>query len=163
MITIFIRLLFSCVKFLYFCDVPMVLTFLTLLQGLNHHTITQKSKVKKETSLKWRSLIVELAECTLDWAHNLLFDSIHLDLCSSKLAVVSLNWQDHCKTSWAETSQFPDFHRTPIKFSLRVLFVPTYTCKHMHLVLAPLYLMVFAKKNKTMPGLNAALELTCPS
>ena len=121
---------------------------------------------KRNISLKRRSLIVELAECTLDWTHNLLFNSIHLHLRSSKLAVASLNWQESCWTSWAETSQFPDFHRTPIKFSLRVFFVPSYIRKHMHLVLPPppQNLMVFAKKNKTMPGLkfNAVLELTCP-
>ena len=83
------------------------------------HTGQKKGKGQKTNiSLKWRSLTVELAECTLDWTHNLLFNSIHLHLCSSKLAVASLNWQESCRTSWAETSQFPDFHRTPIKFSL---------------------------------------------
>ena len=91
-------------------------------------------------------MFVELAESTLDWTNNLLFNSIDLHLCSSKLAVASLDWHEGRRTSWAETFQFPDFHRTPVKLSLLILFVPSYRSKHMPLVMVLLEFNGVCKK-----------------
>ena len=53
MICTSVRFLFSCLKFLYFCDVPMVLTFLTLSCGLNHHYYPFSQRLHKFQAENW--------------------------------------------------------------------------------------------------------------
>ena len=53
MITTFIRLLFSCVKFLYFCAVPMVLTFLTLAGTESPHYYPFSQRFRKVQAKIW--------------------------------------------------------------------------------------------------------------